>query len=328
MSKFTNQRVVFFLSIGLLGVGVSAQTASSLVVPAAADDSSHAVVMEIVHGKPFVSVTINGQGPFRFVVDTGTGGEAFVTPELAAQLTLPHAGQITLNDPSGQGGRKVPLVRLDSLELGGVSFHAVRAAVHTLSPADGPCQGLLGFALFRNYLLTLDYPNRRLELAIGSLQLDESHSVLPMRILDGIPVVTLAIGAERIDAQIDSGGSGLTLPIQLTGRLKFASDYSAVSTARSLSTRFLLTGATLANDVHLGAYTFKHPFVEINPAFPLANFGSGPMQPFVLTFDQKNLLVRFRSAGRMLHLSAAPVPLRLETGPDRSPAEPGLVPTG
>jgi len=147
MSKFTNQRVVFFLSIGLLGVGVSAQTASSLVVPAAADDSSHAVVMEIVHGKPFVSVTINGQGPFRFVIDTGTGGEAFVTPELAAQLTLPHAGQITLNDPSGQGGRKVPLVRLDSLELGEFRFtrsaprctRSVRRMAHARGCLDLRC---------------------------------------------------------------------------------------------------------------------------------------------------------------------------------------------
>jgi hypothetical protein len=327
MTQFKFQRVVFFL-IAIFGPLCATPASPQSTLPSLPDDVAHVMPMEIVHGKPFVSVTINGQGPFRFVVDTGTGGEAFVTPELASQLSLPQAGQITLNDPSGQGGRKVPLVRLDSLELAGVSFHAVRAAVHTLSPVDGPCQGLLGFALFRNYLLTLDYPNRRLALSTGALQPDDGRSILPLRISDGIPVVTLAIGLNHIDAQIDSGGSGLTLPTQLTAHLKFASDYSAISNARSLSTRFQLTGATLAGDVHLGVYTFKHPFVEINPAFPLANFGSGPMQPFILTFDQKNLLVRFTSTGHTLHLSASPTPLRLQTGPDRTPTDPGLVPAG
>jgi hypothetical protein len=289
---------------------------------------AHRVALQLVHGRPFVAVMINGKGPFRFVVDTGTGGEAFVTPTLAALLALPSAGQITLNDPSGQGGRKVPLVRVDSLEIDGIQFAAVKAAVHTLGGADGACDGLLGFALFRNYLLTLDYPNRRLELSSGTLEPDGNRSVLPMRIPDGIPVITLVIGDARIDTQLDSGGSGLSLPTHLTAHLKFASDYSSLSNAHSLSTRFLLTGATLAADVRLGAYTFKRPYVEINPAFPLANFGSGPMQPFVLTFDQKSLLVRFAAPRRNLHLSANPAALGLQTAPAREPADPSLIPAG
>ena len=39
-------------------------------------------------GKPYVMVTVNGKGPYRFVIDTGTGAEAFVTPELADELKL------------------------------------------------------------------------------------------------------------------------------------------------------------------------------------------------------------------------------------------------
>jgi hypothetical protein len=306
---------------GVLTAGFACPTAQ-------AQDSSHFAALEIVHDKPFVLVMINGKGPFRFVIDTGTGGQAFVSAELAAELALPRTGQVTLNDPSGKGGRKVPMVLLASLDVAGVEFTGVRAAVQNLGNGEGSCQGLLGFALFRDFLLTLDYPNRRIALASGDLQPDGGRSVLPLRINDGIPVVTLAIGAAQIDAQIDSGGFGLSLPSQLASQFKFASEYSSLSTAHSLSTRFTLMGATLASDVHLGSYTFKRPFVEINPAFPLANFGSGPMHHFALTFDQKNRLVRFSAQQRILHLSATPAHVTLQNAPDREPVDPKLVPVG
>jgi predicted aspartyl protease len=308
-------------------LGASMAT-TGLIASALAQDNIHSSPMEVIHDKPFVMVTVNGKGPFRFVIDTGTGGEAFVTSELVEQLALPQAGKIMLSDPSGRGGQKVPMVVLDSLQVAGVEFTGVRAAVHNMAGGDGSCQGLLGFALFRDYLLTLDYPHRRMALTSGDLKPDGERSVLPFRMPEGIPVVTLAIGATHIDAQLDSGGSGLSLPLQLTSQLKFSSQYASLSNAHSLSTRFMIMGATLAGDVHLGFYTFKRPFVEINPAFPLANFGSCPMQGFALTFDQKNGLVRLNGQQRVLHLSATPVPMRLQNAPDREPIDPKLVPVG
>lgn len=295
---------------------------------ASAQGGSHSTSLEIIHDKPFVMVMVNGKGPFRFVIDTGTGGEAFVSADLVAQLGIPKSGQITLNDPSGQGGQKVPMVVLDSLQVAGVDFSAIRAAVHNLGSGDGSCQGLLGFALFRDYLLTLDYPNHRMSLTSGDLKPDGEQSVLTFRMPEGIPIVTIAIGATHIDAQLDSGGAGLSLPLQLTSQLKFASQYASLSNAHSLSTRFMVMGATLAADVHLGNYTFKHPFVEINPAFPLANFGSCPMQGFALTFDQKNGLVRLAAQQRIMRLSATPVPMRMQSAPDREPVDTKLVPVG
>jgi len=68
-------------------------------------NQAHSAQMEVTRGRPYVMVTINGKGPFRFIVDTGTGGDAIITSELAQQLDLPLAGQARLNDPTGQGGR-------------------------------------------------------------------------------------------------------------------------------------------------------------------------------------------------------------------------------
>jgi hypothetical protein len=307
--------------------------ASILIVVAAGLDASsqqafHSAPLDITHGRPYVLVLVNGKGPFRFVVDTGTGGQAFVSSELVDELGLPEAGQVHLNDPSGQGGRKVPMVLIQSLEVAGVEFTGVKAAVHNFDIGDGSCQGLLGFVLFRNYLLTLDYPKRQMVLAQGNLAPDGGKSVLPFRMPDGIPIVSMAIGGISIDAQLDSGGAGLSLPIETASHLRFSSHLASLSNAQSLSTRFMVKGATLATDVHIGSYAFKRPFVEINPAFPIANFGSVPMQNFALTFDQSNLLVRFEAQQRVLHLWATPGPIRLLNAPPAQPHDPTLVPVG
>ena len=288
----------------------------------------HSAPLEVTHGKPFAMVMVNGRGPFRFVIDTGTGTEAFVAPELADQLGLPAAGQARLSDPSGQGGQRVPMVMIQSLTLAGVDFGSFKAPVHALSTDDGPCMGLLGFVLFRDYLLTLDFPNRRVMLQAGALAPDGERTVLPFRSPDGVPIVAMMIGRLHLDAQIDSGGQGLSLPEPVAARLKFAAEPSAFSNGQSLSTKFQIKGARLASDVHVGGYTFERPFVEINPAFPLANFGSCPMQKFALTFDQKRGLIRFDARQKSLRLAATPAPLRLDLVPSAKPPDPALVPVG
>jgi hypothetical protein len=308
-----------FLALGLSAQAPSIPTSSPL----------HSAPMVERYGKPYVMVAINGKGPFRFVIDTGTGGDALITPELAAQLGLPTVGHATLSDPSGQGSKRAPIVLLDSLEFAGVRFANVRAVSHPFFSEAGTCEGLLGFTLFRDYLLTLDFPNRLVTLASGSLVPDGGKSVLPFRMPEGVPVAYLKVdGLDPVEAQLDSGGGGLVLPERLAEHLKYEVAPVVFASGRSISTRFQMKAAKLASDVKLGRYTFTHPVVEIHPAFPLVNFGSPPMQIFAITFDQKNLLVRFESNQRRFSLSAPPCPTRLTNAPVYDPPPPDLVPVG
>lgn len=297
-------------------------------VSAAAQDRLPSTRMEIVHGKPYVMVMVNGKGPFRFVVDTGTGGQALISPELADRLELPPAGRAGLTDPSGRGLKDVPVVLVQSLQVAGVEFTGIKAIRHSLTGEDGSCQGLLGFTLFRDYLLRLDYPNRRMTLTPGALAADGEGSVLAFRMPDGVPIATLVIDGLRVEAQLDSGGDGLSLPEELASRLKFAIDPVAFANGHSFSTRFQVKAAKLASTVQLGRYSFPKPFVEVLSAFPLANLGSCPMQNFALTFDQKNLLVRFDASRTTFTLSATPGAIRLVNTPARRPTPAGLVPLG
>jgi len=220
------------------------------------------------------------------------------------------------------------MVLIDRLEVAGVEFRGVRAIRLAVNGEDGTCDGVLGFKLFRDYLLTLDYPNRRMVLAAGALTPDGESSVVPFRMPDGVPIVAMEVGTLRIEALMDSGGDGLSLPEELASRMKFAVDPVAFAAGQSFSTRFEIKAAKLAGDVRLGGYTFERPFVEIHAAFPLANFGGCPMQNFAVTFDQKNLLMRLEADRKRFRLTATPTAMRLANAPDPRPRDPGLVPVG
>jgi predicted aspartyl protease len=304
------------------------QAPTQLAIPQQAT-SPHQALMVERYGKPYVMVMINGKGPFRFVIDTGTGGDALVTPELAAKVGLPTIGHATLSDPSGQGGKKAPIVFIQSLQVAGVEFSSIRAISHPFFAEAGTCEGLLGFTLFRDYLLTLDFPNRLVTLSNGALVPDGGKSVLPFRMPEGVPIATLKVdGLQPVEAQLDSGGGGLVLPEKLAAHLKYDIDPVVFASGRSVSTRFEMKAAKLASDVRLGRYTFTHPVVEIHPAFPLVNFGSPPMQIFAITFDQKNLLVRFAANQKRFTLSAPASPTRITNAPAYDPPPHDLVPVG
>ncbi len=155
---------------------------------------------------------VNGRGPFRFLIDTGTGGQALVSPELADELALPVVGHARLMDPSGKGEQRSDILLMHSLRIAGVEFEQVKAIRHKLYGEEDNCQGVLGFTLFKDYLLTLNFPERRIVLARGAITQDGGGSVLPFRMPDGVPIVSLRIDGQHMEAQIDSGGTGLSLP--------------------------------------------------------------------------------------------------------------------
>jgi predicted aspartyl protease len=269
--------------------------------------------MEVLYGKPYVMVTINGRGPYRFILDTGTGGEVLITPELARELALPATGKATLSDPSGEGSKKkVPVVLIDTLELAGVRFNTLEAVEHTFQSEAGQAEGLLGFALFRDYLLTLDFPNRRMGLSTGALTPDGEKTVLPFTLQSGVPVTQLRLSDQvAVQALLDSGGAGLEIPEQVAAPLKYDVDPVLFAVGHSICTTFQIKAAKLGTDVKLGRYVFAHPVVQIHSAFPVANFGAWPMQGFAITFDQENQLVRFESAHDTFSLGPPPSPPHL-----------------
>ena len=253
------------------------------------------IPLELRNGVPFVRLMVNGSGPFTFIVDTGTNKEAIVSPQLAKALGLPVVDQISMVDLTGQNRTRVDEVAIDTISIAGHQFHGVRALVHKSLTSEGAYDGVLGFSLFRNTLLTLDFPQRCMALSDGDLLESRDSDVLPFVAPRNIPMVTLTVGGQPVTALIDSGGAGLNLPRSFALHVEFVKSTEILEEARTQTSSYFLRGGEMKGQILLGSHVFKDPFVLIGEALPVASVGAIPLQDFAITFDQKHLLVRFRA---------------------------------
>jgi hypothetical protein len=240
---------------------------------------------------PVVEVKLNGQGPFVFMIDTGAGMQADIDNSVAQRLGLHLNGTAINGDPSGQNDREVATATIMSLAIGKTTFRNVTAVVRPQRiTKDYPdVDGILGFALFTDYLLTLDYPAMEVRLTRGSLPAANGADILNFELENRIPIVELAIGRIHVPAHIDSGNfvAGFILPEEIVEQLQLRSEAVNVGGARSVTNHIQLKQVQLRDTIHLGGFEYSQPTITF-PALSDTNIGFNVLRDFVITFDQKN----------------------------------------
>jgi hypothetical protein len=169
----------------------------------------------------FVDVMVNGQGQFHVLVDTGCS-VTLVSPELveAAKAGIPASDDGQRYGRNGFGDLTgVQRVLLDSVVLGGVRFEGVTACVSDtfdlLSKIRGRrVDGVLGFPLFSDLFVALDFPRRRLVLSDRwPKAIPPIRAELPVIEHADVPFVLVRLQNRPMEAMIDTGSNqGLQLP--------------------------------------------------------------------------------------------------------------------
>ena len=106
-----------------------------------------------------VPVTIAGQGPFRFMVDTGSQATV-IDPGLADRLALEPAGQAVLIGVASS--KAVQTVHLDDIALGSRTFGGLRAPL--LESRNIGADGILGIDSLQDQRVLFDFRRNRLEI--------------------------------------------------------------------------------------------------------------------------------------------------------------------
>ena len=237
-----------------------------------------------------IEVIVNGQGPFVFGLDTGASGEAWVTRALADELHLPTVGNSRVSDGTGIDSRAARRVRLDSLKIEGLSFTGIVAPVLEDGPAhrnDDGKYGTLGFQLFRNFVVTYDYPAQRLRIAANNLPIPDGKTILSYSLDHGSPQVAIQLGGIRMNAFIDSGsGGGIVLPRSFSTRLPLRSPISLVGKVASSLNEFDLYRAELDGDFDFGDVKIHYPAVFFSDLVQQPTVGQAILRQFVVTLDQ------------------------------------------
>jgi Aspartyl protease len=282
---------VLTASIALFFIGVVSAPAQNRTVAVAP--------MQFRGLMPVIEVKLNGQGPFFFAIDTGGGMQADIDPSVATQLNLQPTGKVLIGDPSRQNDREMELTSIASLTFGGAEFRNVTALIRTQRiTKDYPeVDGFLGFALFTEYLLTLDYPAMQVRLARGALPKANGGDILPFEIENRIPVIEVTVGKLRMKAHVDSGNfvAGFILPEEVVEQLTLLSQPVTVGHARSVTNKIEIKQVQLKDTIRIGS--FQYP--EATIAFPApsdTNVGFKILREFAITFDQKNKRIKFERA--------------------------------
>ncbi|THD56169.1 retroviral-like aspartic protease family protein [Phenylobacterium sp.] len=146
-------------------------------------------------------VTINGQGPFQFLMDTGAN-TSVISRDLAQRLML--AGTEPARLHTIVGVRERPGVIIDRLQVGQRSRKAVRAA--TL-PLTSGIDGVLGVDWLDGQRLVLAFKDKSISIArsVRDVTRDGSVVVPARRRMGQLTIVDADLGGKPISAMIDSG---------------------------------------------------------------------------------------------------------------------------
>lgn len=278
---------------------------SAISAPAQPSDSA-TVPMQFRGQVPIVEVMVNGQGPFLFMIDTGGGLAADFDTALVASLKLPANGKVRAGDPSGQNAREFETVAVESIKLGTVEFRNVTALARErrTGPNAPEVSGILGFPLFADFLLTLDYPGKQVRLARGELPQANGANILSFEMPRRIPVVDLMIGSLKVRAHIDSGNlvGAFILPTALLNKLNLVSAPVTIGHARTIANEIEIKQAQLGETITLGSFEFPKPTITY-PALNETNIGLQTLREFALTFDQKNKRMKLARPPSVMNLA-------------------------
>jgi predicted aspartyl protease len=254
------------------------------------------VSLDVSIGIPIVAAMINGAGPFRLLLDTGSSGSLILDQSLAEQLGIKGRGSATLGDANHPGSIHVSLSRVDSLSLGGAVFRNVDVAFWPdalpIHGARAP-RGIIGIGLFSDVLLTLDGDMQQLELKRGELPRANGESVVNFDAPRGTPRIPVIVGGRRVLAELDCGSTGgLTLPEAYADSLELATPPADIGHGLSVNGEFPIRGAVLEGAVHFGGRNVEKPTLEFTHA-PAANIGYRFLREFTFTIDQREKKIAF-----------------------------------
>ena len=284
------------------GCGQSFDPSLPTTIPAQVvlPDANVEVPVAISGNLIFVDVTVNGAGPYKFLLDTGAAlGQ--VSPAISAQFPANRIDDsIIVTGPLGETN-PVPLFRVDSLKIGDADFQtflvAVRDVPGMFAGTPFPVDGILGSGLFRHVLLTMDYPGEKIRVESGALPPTDNCEILPITGGDLgpgsvyiLPSVSITLEGQTVSVFLDSGNAGALLLPNSYASLPFESQLAPVATFTQNGQTILLHGV-LDGAMTLGCIEVDHPTILIGGN--LASLGGAGLQSYVITLDQESKAARF-----------------------------------
>ncbi|HEY1882113.1 MAG TPA: retropepsin-like aspartic protease [Candidatus Cybelea sp.] len=269
------------------------------------------VPVQVVNNHLYVSVMLNGRGPYTFVLDSG--GDYIVTPELARRLGAKTSGEAQLGGVGSQT-EGAAFARIDSIGVGSAKVGNQYVLVLPIATGFGmgegmQIDGMLGYQFLARYVTTIDYANAKMTLTMPASASPPAGSASLPFIIDGtIPRIDVGVDGVTTSAEVDTGSrAALTLaapflaqnptiaalaktPVGVTGFGVGGPSFGRLGRIPNLTIGPFTIANSIADFTSDKSGAFSNPY---NPA----NLGGGVWRRFVVTFDYgKHALYLVKSA--------------------------------
>jgi hypothetical protein len=263
-------------------------------------EAVHELQFDFTTRQPIVPVKVNGTAAVPFVVDTGASIH-LIDREIAREARV-GGGRSAQMTGGGQAVVDVQFVEGLTLEAGGLSWNAQRAAVANLGYPDRKhFAGLLGAPILMRYTVQFAFGARTLRFLDPAAYKPPAEAVrVPFELQENLPIVraTIDTGSSRIEARlmVDTGASqfiDLNRPFVDTHRLVDAlPDAKTSDRPAALGGTAPFLYATVPR-VTLGGVVFDRPRIGLSRAQSGSSarterdgiIGNDLLRQFVVTVD-------------------------------------------
>ncbi|RZJ98637.1 MAG: hypothetical protein EON88_00095 [Brevundimonas sp.] len=233
-------------------------TAAVCLISAAAFRAPAPVVpdaeMELLaSGHPVTNLTVDGRGPYRFIIDTAATKTALLAGFRKAHGPLVEGAGMSVAGASGAA--EIRLTTLGRLDVAGRMFESLE--VYNLP--DGPVDalgvhGVLGADVLMGFAVEM-------EPRTGRWRLDARHtsepdlSYVPFTLDEGdAPVMTVSVQGQRLAALVDTGAQGTIMNQAAAAALGLSPEDGSARVERSA--RGTGSGATAAWSACLTGFSY------------------------------------------------------------------------
>lgn len=240
-----------------------------------------------------VLAMIDGQGPFRLLLDTGAA-VSVLDDDAAARLgSRVTSASIPV---TGGGGTAVPVAgqsRIGRLDTGAVSLLEFDVIVQDLSkfePILGPLDGVLGYSALAGTTFTIDYPGRAVTIQNEGLDPDARRGDEAwFEYGSRRPHITANVAGHRVRMLVDSG-SGAGFDLKDFDDLPRSGDDRPVSAVPNLDRVVFNRAARLDGEIQLGPIVYDSPAIGTSSLG--SKIGTRVMAKFRWTFDTRAGVLR------------------------------------
>lgn len=218
-----------------------------------------AVSMQLLYtgdlgGLPAVPVMIAGRKTW-WLVDTGSSHN-LVSPQLAKALRLPTAASSEVSTIAGKqrtGYYRLPMMQIGAVDLENQSAAAVDLGL--VSATDGlVIDGVLGMPALNRLIVSLDFGRHTAIFSQYVPNYQQPHSVIPFRLLGGVPVASLnVVGGRTGEFILDTGNAGGLVMFPNYARRDYRQKSLAFIEIEDLGGR-VPTGLALLPNLNIGSW--------------------------------------------------------------------------